>query len=74
VRGVADDYPVLAFDAPVAQVHARLWSALATRGTLIGAHDLLVAATAISGAHSVATLSPKELGRIRGLPVLVPGD
>jgi tRNA(fMet)-specific endonuclease VapC len=70
VRGVVDAYPVLPFDALVAESHARLWADLASRGRLIGAHDLLIAATAVASDHAVATLNVAEFGRIRGLEVL----
>jgi len=74
VRGVAESYPVFSFDATIAEVHARLWADLANRGALSGAHDLIVAATAVAGAHAVATLNAKEFRRVRGLSVMVPAN
>jgi predicted nucleic acid-binding protein len=39
---------------------------------MIGAHDLWIAATAISHGMGVATRNADEIGRVRGLRVLMP--
>ncbi|MBI2892674.1 MAG: PIN domain-containing protein [Deltaproteobacteria bacterium] len=70
VLGVREDYPVLPFDAAVAEVHAMLVADLARRGSLIGAHDLIIAATAVAGSLAVATLNLKEFRRVKGLEVV----
>jgi tRNA(fMet)-specific endonuclease VapC len=57
----------------VARVHAEVWADLAERGQIIGAHDLWIAATAISHGMGVATRNADEFGRIHGLRVLSPG-
>ena len=72
VRDIADVFPIHPFDAPTARVHAEIWSDLALRGQLIGAHDLLIAATAISAQMGLATLNLKEFRRIRDLKVIDP--
>jgi tRNA(fMet)-specific endonuclease VapC len=58
---------VLPFGLAEARVHARIWAALASKGEMIGAHELAVAATALAGDASVATLNIKEFERVPGL-------
>lgn len=58
-------------DLAVARVHAALSAALAARGTLVGAHDLLIAATAIAGDLRIATRDIRGFRRIQGLDVVV---
>lgn len=53
----------------VARAHARVWSSLEEKGTLIGAHDLWIGATALAHGMSVATANPREFERIPGLTV-----
>jgi tRNA(fMet)-specific endonuclease VapC len=67
VERVLDAIPVLPFDLEAARVHARIWAALLRRGTGIGAHDLLIAATALSRDLVVLTYDARELGRVEGL-------
>jgi tRNA(fMet)-specific endonuclease VapC len=58
------------FDLNEARYHARLWADLETRGLMIGAHDLQIAATCLAFAHEVATLNAKEFQRVTGLRVV----
>ena len=67
VEGLLAGIPVIPFGLLEARQHARVWAALAARGTPIGAHDLLVAATALAVGWSVATLNRQEFGRVDGL-------
>ncbi len=62
--------PVLAFDLIAARVHARLWAQLATQGVAIGAHDLLIAATAIARGLDVVTRDERSFPGIPGLSLL----
>jgi tRNA(fMet)-specific endonuclease VapC len=57
----------------VARVHAEVWADLAERGQIIGAHDLWIAATAISHGMGLATRNANEFERVHGLRVLSPG-
>jgi len=61
--------PVLPFDLEVARVHALLSAELSSRGTPIGAHDLLIAATAVHAGAAVATRDRRSFPRIRGLRI-----
>jgi tRNA(fMet)-specific endonuclease VapC len=70
VRSVADGFPVVPFDAAAGLVHARIWAELASRGALIGAHDLIVAATALATASAVVTRNFKHFRRVAGLQVI----
>lgn len=62
--------PVIPFDLDVARVHAMLSAELRSRGTPIGAHDLLIAATAVHVGAAVATRDLRSFPKIRGLDVL----
>jgi tRNA(fMet)-specific endonuclease VapC len=64
-------FPTLAFDLLVARVHARLWAGLARSGADVGAHDRLVAATALSSEWRVATANVRDFERVRGLEIVV---
>jgi predicted nucleic acid-binding protein len=63
--------PVLAFDLVVARVHARLWAELAAKGRSVGAHDLIVGATALTYESAVVTRDERSFPKIPGLRVLV---
>ena len=58
----------------VARVHAGIWAYLATRGQMIGAHDLWIAATALAHGFGVATLNRHEFERVPGLRLIEPLD
>ncbi|WP_419949892.1 PIN domain-containing protein [Candidatus Palauibacter sp.] len=64
-----DALPVLPFDLEAARVHAILARQLGRQGTPIGAHDLIIAATAVSGGYRVATRDRRSFARIDGLEV-----
>jgi tRNA(fMet)-specific endonuclease VapC len=67
VAAVLDAFPVFSFDLLVARVHARLWAGLASSGADVGAHDRIVAATAMSVGWRVGTTNMRHFGRIPGL-------
>lgn len=69
VAAVLDAFPVFSFDLLVARVHARIWAGLASSGTDVGAHDRIVAATAISVGWRVGTANMRHFSRIPGLGV-----
>lgn len=56
----------------VARSHAAIWSDLAKRGELIGAHDLWIAATAIAHGLGLATRNASEFERVAGLRLVAP--
>ena len=62
--------PVAPFDLDVARVHALLSADLGAAGTPVGAHDLLIAATAVHLGAAVATRDLRSFPKIRGLNVI----
>jgi tRNA(fMet)-specific endonuclease VapC len=62
---------VVPFDQVVARVHARLWATLAGGGVSLGAHDLIIGATAVALGWAVATRDTRSFPKIPGLQVEV---
>jgi tRNA(fMet)-specific endonuclease VapC len=60
---------IQSFELTQARCHARIWADLESRGEMIGPHDLLIAATALSLGHEVGTLNVSEFRRVSGLTV-----
>ena len=50
--------------------YARIWAELESQGSMIGPHDLQIAATAIHRGHGIATLNQKEFARVSGLQLV----
>jgi len=67
VDGLLDALPVLPFGLPEARRHAELWAELARTGSVIGPHDLLIAATALAHGHALVTFNQREFSRAPGL-------
>jgi len=67
VEAILARFPILEFGLDTARIHARLWAELAASGQRIGAHDLLIAATAMELDFKVATLDYRDFPRIPGL-------
>ena len=70
VEQVLARLPVLPFDLDVPRLHAMLSAELRSKGTAIGPHDLLIAATAVDAGAAVATRDLRSFPRIHGLYVL----
>ena len=70
VEAVLASFPPLPFGLLAARVHARIWAELAAAGQDVGAHDRLVAATAITAGWRVATANLRHFDRIAGLDIL----
>lgn len=69
VEGLLEVFPVLIFDKEVARVHAQLMATL-PKAMTIGAHDLIIGATAIKYGFPVLTANAEEFSRMAGLSVL----
>jgi predicted nucleic acid-binding protein len=67
VEKVLEVFPVLPFDTAAARIYARIWASLARKGQLVGAHDLIIAATAIALDYTVVTANRRDFERIEGL-------
>lgn len=70
VSFVLELFPIIPIDLEVARHHVRTWAALQARGELIGAHDLLIAASALAFGYGVITFNVGEFARVPGLRVL----
>ncbi len=67
VEGLLQLIPVLDFGLAEARRHAELWAGLARKGTTVGAHDLMIGATALAHGYALATLNVRDFRRIPGL-------
>lgn len=70
VERVLATLTVVPFDLPVARAHAILSADLRSRGAAVGAHDLIIAATAVALGFAVATRDRRSFPKIPGLRVL----
>jgi|SRR5437867_850130 len=70
VRAVIDSVEVLPYTELTGYEHARIWAQLEAAGKMIGAHDLIVAATALENGSSVATFNKRHFAYISGLRVI----
>jgi tRNA(fMet)-specific endonuclease VapC len=64
---VLAQYPVAPFGLEEARVFAQLSATLTRLGRPIGTEDMIIAATAIAGAHDVMTLNRRHFEGIPGL-------
>jgi predicted nucleic acid-binding protein len=69
VERILGGMTIIPFDEIVARVHARLWSSLASSGISLGAHDLIIGATALAFGWMVATRDTRSFPKIPGLEV-----
>jgi predicted nucleic acid-binding protein len=72
VEAILETIPVLPFELRIARVHAALFAQLAAAGRPVGAHDLLIGATALAHGSAVLTDNLRDFQRIPGLSVLQP--
>jgi predicted nucleic acid-binding protein len=63
-------FEVLDFTRESARLHAQLYASLKRKGQIIGAHDLIIAATALHHGFAVVTGNTGEFERIDGLQIL----
>ncbi|HVY62627.1 MAG TPA: PIN domain-containing protein [Planctomycetota bacterium] len=73
LESVLDTIAVVPFDLPIARMHARLGAQLRKAGTPIGAHDLLIGATALAIGFGVYTSDARSFPKIPGLRVKLRG-
>jgi predicted nucleic acid-binding protein len=72
VRTIVERLEVIPYTDATALVHAQIWAALESSGKMIGAHDLILAATALEHASSVATFNERHFTQVPGLKVIRP--
>jgi tRNA(fMet)-specific endonuclease VapC len=70
VEHLLESIEALPVTTAVARTHAGIWAYLEGKGKLIGAHDLWIAATAVTHGMSVATANIDEFRRVSGLIVV----
>ena len=70
VEGLLDLLPVLPFELAEARAHARLSAELASKGVSVGAHDLLIAATAVANDMRIITHDARSFPKIKGLEIV----
>jgi predicted nucleic acid-binding protein len=72
IRAITESLPVIPYTEATAFVHARIWAALESSGNMIGAHDLILAATALERGSSVATFNTRHFAQVHGLKIVEP--
>jgi tRNA(fMet)-specific endonuclease VapC len=70
VEAVISGVTVLDFSVLDARLHAEIYAALANKGQMIGAHDLIIAATTKRYDLSLLTDNVQEFSRVPGLRVI----
>ncbi len=71
VEGILERFPLLPVDLTCARAHARIWAELRQAGTMIGPHDLWLAATCVAHGLTMVTGNVREFERVPGLTVEV---
>lgn len=66
---IFDVLPTLPFGFDEARVHAGIQAEMMANGQRIGAHDLIIAATALAHGHFVLTHNLRDFQRVPGLTV-----
>jgi tRNA(fMet)-specific endonuclease VapC len=69
VEVVLAAFDVLPFETPAEAVYGDIRAQLERAGTVIGGNDLLIAAHAIAGGHTVVTDNLREFKHVNGLRV-----
>jgi tRNA(fMet)-specific endonuclease VapC len=74
VEGILERFPLLSVDLSCARAHAQLWAELRHAGSLIGPHDLWLAATCVAHGLTIVTADVREFARVPGLDLEVWAD
>jgi tRNA(fMet)-specific endonuclease VapC len=70
VEAILAGVSILDFTTAVARRHAEVYAELARQGQLIGAHDMIIAATALHHKLSLLTDNVEEFSRVPNLSVI----
>jgi tRNA(fMet)-specific endonuclease VapC len=62
--------PIIAYTEETAYFHARIWSNLEASGKIIGAYDLIVAATALQRGSVLAAFNRRHFSQVDGLNII----
>jgi len=69
VEKIIQTFPLYSFDLNAARIYAKLWANLAKKGVTIGAHDLMIASTAIALGFSVLTTDVSDYSKVKEVHV-----
>ena len=69
VEGILERFSIIPIDITAARIHSQLWANLESHGTMIGLHDLWLAATCISTGYILVTSNLREFERVPGLKI-----
>ena len=69
VEKIIQTLPVYSFDLNAARIYAKVWANLAKKGTTVGAHDLMIASTAIALGFSLVAPDVRDYGKVKGFSV-----
>lgn len=69
VEKIIELFPIYNFEVSTARIYSELWADLSRKGIQIGAHDLIIGATALSLGFSVATYNLRHFERIEDLKI-----
>jgi tRNA(fMet)-specific endonuclease VapC len=69
VEGILQRFPLLSVDLACARAHAQIWAELRQAGTIIGPHDLWLAATCVAHGLTMVTANIREFEHVPGLAV-----
>ena len=67
VEKIIELFPVYPFDLAAARIYADLWAHLLVQSIRVGAHDMMIAATAMSLGFSVVSSDKRHFDKIEGL-------
>jgi tRNA(fMet)-specific endonuclease VapC len=72
LRTILAPLPIIPYTEQTAYEHAKLWAELETSGKMIGAHDIIVAATARGRGSQIATFNQRHFKFVTGINIIVP--
>src|SRR5271170_4858740 len=72
LEAVVATLPIIPYTEQAAYEHARLWADLESSGKMMGAYDLIVAATALERGSQVATFNKRHFSAVKGLQIIEP--
>jgi tRNA(fMet)-specific endonuclease VapC len=72
LKALLDVLPIVPYTEQTAYLHAQLWAQLESAGKMIGAYDLIVAATALERESTLATFNKRHFANVKGLRVVEP--
>lgn len=72
LRAILEPLPIIPYTEYTAYEHAKLWSELEASGKMIGAHDIILAATARERGSQIATFNQRHFKFVPGIEIIVP--